>query len=42
VATGGLADVVVPECRSVQVHDPLLTLHGLRLIYERIKREEAG
>lgn len=39
VATGGLAEVVVPECRTVQVHDPLLTLHGLRLIYERLKSE---
>lgn len=37
VATGGLAEVVVGECRTVQVHDPLLTLHGLRLIYEREK-----
>ena len=35
VATGGLAEVVVSECRTVQFHDPLLTLHGLRLIYER-------
>jgi type III pantothenate kinase len=37
IATGGLAEVVVDECRMVQVHDPLLTLHGLRLIYERLK-----
>lgn len=36
VATGGLAEVIVDECRSVQFHDPLLTLHGLRLIYERM------
>jgi len=35
VATGGLAEVVVAECHTVQFHDPLLTLHGLRLIYER-------
>jgi len=35
VATGGLAEVIVDECRTVQFHDPLLTLHGLRLIYER-------
>lgn len=35
VATGGLAEVVVSECRTVQSYDPLLTLHGLRLIYER-------
>ena len=35
VATGGLAEVVVEECRTVQHRDELLTLHGLRLIYER-------
>jgi len=35
IATGGLAEVVVEECRTIQHHDPLLTLHGLRLIYER-------
>ncbi len=35
VATGGLAEVVVAECRTVQHRDELLTLHGLRLIYER-------
>ena len=38
VATGGLAEVIVDECRSVQFHDPLLTLHGLKLIYERNRR----
>ncbi len=35
VATGGLAEVVVGKCRSIDVHDPLLTLDGLKLIYER-------
>lgn len=40
VATGGLAEVVVAECRTVQIHDPLLTLHGLRLIYERERERE--
>jgi type III pantothenate kinase len=35
VATGGLAEVVVSKCRSVDVLDPLLTLDGLKLIYER-------
>jgi len=42
VATGGLAEVVVDECRSVQKHDPLLTLHGLHLIYDRLKRRGKG
>lgn len=35
VATGGLADVVVTRCRSLDFHDPLLTLEGLKIIYER-------
>lgn len=35
VATGGLADVVVDKCRTIDAHDPLLTLYGLKLIYER-------
>jgi type III pantothenate kinase len=33
IATGGLAEVVVGECRCIDVHDPLLTLHGLWLLY---------
>jgi type III pantothenate kinase len=35
VATGGLADVVVPLCQSVDLHEPWLTLEGLRLIFEK-------
>ncbi|MDS1271927.1 type III pantothenate kinase [Lipingzhangella sp. LS1_29] len=35
IATGGLAETVIDECESVDVHEPLLTLHGLRLLYER-------
>ncbi len=35
IATGGLAEVIVGECRTVDVTDPLLTLHGLKLIYDR-------
>ncbi len=42
IATGGLAEVVVDECRTVQFNDPLLTLHGLRLIYERKTAKPAG
>ena len=33
VATGGLAPVVVPHCRSVDHHEPFLTLEGLRLVH---------
>ncbi len=35
VATGGLGTLIVPFCRRVNRYDPWLTLHGLRLIFER-------
>jgi type III pantothenate kinase len=35
VATGGLADLVVPHARTIERVDPFLTLEGLRLIWER-------
>ena len=35
VATGGLASTVVDECETVDVHEPWLTLTGLRLVFER-------
>jgi type III pantothenate kinase len=35
VATGGLAEAIVPFCEQISEVDPLLTLTGLRLIYER-------
>jgi type III pantothenate kinase len=35
VATGGLAELVVPHARTIERVDPFLTLEGLRLIWER-------
>jgi type III pantothenate kinase len=35
VATGGLAGLVLDESEVVDVHEPWLTLVGLRLVYER-------
>ena len=36
IATGGFADVVRGHCRSVDLYDPLLTLHGLRRIADKM------
>ncbi len=38
VATGGLAAFLQPHTRTIQYHEPWLTLHGLRLIYDRNRR----
>jgi type III pantothenate kinase len=35
IATGGLATVVLPESETITVHEPDLTLHGLRLVYDK-------
>ncbi|MDQ7843486.1 MAG: type III pantothenate kinase [Armatimonadota bacterium] len=42
VATGGWAEVVLEECRCFDHYDPLLTLEGLRIIYERNRVPEAA
>jgi type III pantothenate kinase len=35
VATGGLADLIVPHARTLETIDPFLTLEGIRLVWER-------
>jgi len=35
IATGGLARVVLDECHTVTHHEPMITLIGLRMVYER-------
>ncbi|GAA1095041.1 MULTISPECIES: type III pantothenate kinase [Kitasatospora] len=37
IATGGLAPLVLGEAETVDVHEPWLTLIGLRLVWERNK-----
>jgi len=38
VATGGLADVIAPETNVVDAVDRDLTLHGLRIVWERNRK----
>ena len=40
VATGGLGNIIVPETDCIDVYDPMLTLEGLRMIYEKCKKAE--
>jgi type III pantothenate kinase len=35
VATGGLAGLIAPHTRRIEHHEPWLTLHGLRLVYDK-------
>lgn len=35
IATGGLAPVVLGECMTVTHHEPMLTLRGLQMVYDR-------
>ncbi len=38
VATGGLGRMISEEVKEIDVYDPLLTLNGLRILYEKNKR----
>ena len=42
VATGGLSDVVAPLSETIEHREPWLTLHGLRLVYERNTKAPSG
>ena len=35
VSTGGLSELISPLSTTIQYHEPWLTLHGLRLIFEK-------
>jgi type III pantothenate kinase len=35
IATGGLANIIDPDCEIFDVYDPYLTLEGLNIIYEK-------
>ncbi|MCL4458956.1 MAG: type III pantothenate kinase [Chloroflexi bacterium] len=40
IATGGLAEIIAKETPLIQIVDPLLTLEGMRLIYEFNKESD--
>jgi len=43
IATGGLAGLITPLSEMIQHHEPWLTLHGLRLVFDRnVARDESG
>ena len=35
IATGGLAEAIIPFSRTIQHHEPWLTIQGLRIVFER-------
>lgn len=35
IATGGLAPVMIDECQTITHHEPMITLIGLRMVFER-------
>jgi type III pantothenate kinase len=35
VATGGLSSLIAPHSETIEHVEPWLTLHGLRIVYER-------
>jgi type III pantothenate kinase len=42
VATGGLASLIGPHCRTVDRVEPFLTLYGLELAYRHIEEKTGG
>jgi len=41
IATGGIAELIAPESTTIQRVDRYLTLHGLRILYEMNRKEDA-
>lgn len=39
VATGGLGKIIADETKQIDIYDPMLTLKGLRIIYEKCRAD---
>ena len=39
VATGGLGRIIADETDMIQVYDPMLTLEGLKFIYDKNRKK---
>ena len=39
VATGGLGRIIEKETNAIDIYDPMLTLQGMRLIFEKQKKQ---
>jgi hypothetical protein len=42
VATGGLAALIGPHCKTVDRIEPFLTLYGLDLAYRHVEEKDTG
>ena len=38
IATGGLGRLIADETKEIDVYDPILTLRGLQILYEKNRR----
>jgi type III pantothenate kinase len=41
VATGGLANLIIPHSKTISLIEPMLTMKGLHLIYEKVRANVA-
>ena len=40
IATGGLGRIIEKETELIDVYDPMLTLYGMRIIFEKNRNEK--
>ena len=40
IATGGIASMIIPKSKKIELVEPFLTLEGMRLIYKRYQKKD--